>query len=815
MKSYLLLVFSLSTFASFAQISGAITDSNQQSVPYANVLLRSSSDSSLVKGTVTDLNGQFQLTDIQNGHYFLTLTSIGYQDFQSRFFEINTAQTSHHFGQITMREDAKVLEGVEVRAQKLQVEQNPEGMVLNVENSLISKGSSALQLLERSPGVILDQRNQSLTLHGQTGTLIMINSRPVRMSSAEITNLLRGMSADNVKSIELLTNPSSKHDADGGAGIINLVLKKNESEGTNGSFSLTGGYGYGQKEVASINLNHRRGATNLFGSYALSNDDSYWQWNGMGTNDMPVFGGVTRYDTWDRTELNTLSHNLQLGIEREFDHNLFLGSSMMYNHANTDQEERVDTDNWFPNDPYFHSKRVISAVNTWDNLNATVYGESKLSNQGKISADLDYLFYKNNMPTRVENQYQNSLGETVTPANDIFLDSNRGQSETTIHIAIAKADYEQTIGEKTKLETGIKATYSNTDNFAAIEGFQDGQWIVDARTTAQSNIEEKIGAAYASFNFELDSNTHITAGLRYEHWLRDFGDPELDQNNGRLFPTLFVSRALTAKTSLQFAYNRRISRPLYNDLAANLRYLSPTSVFSGNASLKPTITDNFRLSYLINDISLALVYTYEENPIVRHQLSQRPDSELIVISAQNLAYQKNYAIQSNLPIQIAKWWSINTGGSMGYRSFKLSHTEEQIEKTYFVYNTYANSTFSLPWDMSMEWSGFYNSKHYYGSMKAKGFGQVNFGINKNFKDNWGSLQFTINDVFQTLQYQNQYGALTKEAYDGQFNVIYEPEAKVNRIYRLTYSKTFGSNNIKGKKQRKAGANEERSRVNQN
>ncbi|WP_157638089.1 TonB-dependent receptor domain-containing protein [Flexithrix dorotheae] len=810
---FTLVLFFFSIAVSMAQVSGKIKDINGEPLPFTNVVLIQAQDSTFVKGVVSDLDGHFRIDNIPHGNYFLSLSSIGYLKKYTTAFTINEAHSVQTFDEVELDIEATYLEGVEIQAQKLMVEQKPEGMVVNVENSIMSRGSTALQLIERAPGVILDQRNNTLTLNGQNGTLIMINGRPIRMSSEEITNLLKGMSADNVQKIELLTNPSAKYDADGGAGIINLVLKKNDTQGTNGSVSASLGYGYGAKEMVSLNLNHRKGNTNYFGTYAFSNDNTYYSWHAIGTSNNPVFGGENAFDFQNQTEQKNNSHNLQLGMEKELSNTFFVGTTLLYNHSVSKSDIQNMGKNWFTNSPYINTQIKINGQNTWDNLNGTLYAEKNLKDQSKLKFDADYLYYKNNYPTFVQNAYYDEQGNPIIPPFEVFAKQNRGESSTDINIGIAKLDWEKDINNQLKLETGVKGSYSVTNNFAIIEESQTGDWTNEPRNSTSSEIDETIGAAYASLSYALDTNTQINLGIRYERWARDFSDPELDQDNAEFFPSLFINRKLTPVTSLQFVYNKRISRPSYNDLAANLTYNSPTSVFAGNPLLKPTITDNFRLSYLIKDVNVSLVYTYESNPIVRFQNSSLDESDLTVIAPQNMKYQKSFALQTNIPLQLFTWWSVNFGGSIGFREFQMEHTKEQIVKDYFAYNTYGTSTFSLPFDITAEVSGFYNGDHYYGSMKVKGFGQLNIGLKKDLNNDKGSFQFSITDVLQSMMYQNQMGTLTEEAFNTQFVVKFKPESGNNRIYRLTFTKSFGSTKVKGKKERQNESSEEKSRVN--
>ena len=342
---------------------------------------------------------------------------------------------------------------------------------------------------------------------------------------------------------------------------------------------------------------------------------------------------------------------------------------------------------------------------------------------------------------------------------------------------------------KWNLETGLKATYSQTSNDAALEQQRDGGWETDPYSVATSDVTEMIGAAYASVQYALDSATQLTLGARYEHWDRDYGNPALDGHFGKLFPSFFLSRTFASNHQLQLAYNRRISRPSYNDLASYLYYNDPTSVFTGNPQLQPTLADNAKVGYQWKEINVALAYTYEADPIVQYQLVENSSAELAAITPQNMDYQRELAVQTHVPVPVTSWWTINVGGRVGKRQFKLAHTVAKVAKSYWAYNLYANQTLLLPGDFSVEVTSFYNSDHYYGSMKAQGFGMVNLGVKKNLKNNQGSLQLTVTDLFQTMQYVNQYGALTREAFDSRSRVVSQPESGVNRIFQLSFGRS--------------------------
>ncbi len=811
MKSFLLLLLITIVWTAEGQVAGAVTDTKGQEIPFANVLLLNAADSSMVKGGVTNMSGAFQFSGIDEGYYILEVNLLSYQKWHSGQFHFSSGETKN-FGTITIEEETLMLEGVEIKADRLQVEQTIEGTTVNVQSTMAAKGSTALQILERSPGVVLDRRYNNLTLNGQSGTLIMINGRPVRMSSNEIINMLNGMSADNLESIELLTNPSAKYDADGGAGIINLKIKKSEHVGTNGSVSATSGYGMGLKHNVTLNLNHGGEKTNSYGSYSYNFDDTFSNFNAVGESTRDVLGGTQGFDFTGNPAAINHSHNGQLGFEWNANQSTIIGANALYNYGTVRSDILNEAIYFLPDATIMNSEINVKGTAPTHNFSATLFLDKKISDQSGVNVGFDYINYQNQSPTEVSSRYTDDLGEEIDPANERYVSGNRGSSTTGINVGVIKIDYNQRIGDKTSLEMGLKGSVSKTENSAYIDAFVDGDWQRDTRNVNKQFIDEKIGAAYTTLNFSLDSLTKITGGIRYETWLQEFSDIE-DRQAGRFFPSVFITRTLANHRSLQVAYNRRITRPGYNDLTTFLRYNDPFSVFTGNSGLRPGITDNFKLGYQVKGKSFSLIYTYETNPIARYQLTTSSQNDLTLISPQNLGYLSSLGLQFHIPIDIAKWWSLSVGGTVGSRNFKLLHTPQTLEKRYLTANFYGNHDIKLPHDISLEISGFLNTSHYNGSARNDAFGMLNTGIRKVFKNN-SSLQFTVTDLLKSMKINFHYGELTPEVWNSYADGLYKSESAHARIFKVTYFKSFGSNKIKGAKGKNRGSQEERNRIGQ-
>lgn len=268
-KAALILILLLKvSLASFAQISiqGRVQDITENALPSTNILLLHAADSSLVGGTVSDMNGAFTFNKVTSGHYLINTLMIGYQSTYTSL-EIGEAQASLPFLTVEMQEDTQQLDEVTVTATKLLYELKQDRMVMNIDAFPTMSGNTGLELLQKIPGIIVDRQNSSIGMNAKGEVLVMINNKIQRVPGAVLMAQLQGMRAENIQQIEIIHQPPAKYDASGAAGIIHIVLKKNDQQGTNGSVGLTGGYGQREKAGLSLNLNSRKGKFNWFGDY--------------------------------------------------------------------------------------------------------------------------------------------------------------------------------------------------------------------------------------------------------------------------------------------------------------------------------------------------------------------------------------------------------------------------------------------------------------------------------------------------------------------------------------------------------------------
>ena len=797
------------------QIFGKLTTTDGQPVPFASVLLLNPGDSSLVKGVLTNEWGEYQIDKINPGQYFLRFSAIGFKTNNSLVFAINASQPSKDFGVQSMEEDTRQLEEIVIQAEKPLYQQQIDRTVINVESSVLSKGSSALQVLERSPGVYVDLRSNSIALNGKSSVMVMFNGKLMRLPMPQVVAMLNGMSANDIEKIELLTTPPSRYDADGSAGMINIVLKKREEVGTTGSFSATAGYGWGEKGTASANLSHNTGKISTYGSYSFLHDRSRDGFVAESTQNMPDFGGELSVDVGSSQKRISDSHNAALGVDMNLGKTT-IGSSITYNGSHVTRDifnhgnyTIIDSDSLL----VMHAS--IEGESRWRNVITNVYLEKQFQEGEKINIDLDYVDYDNESPTEGYTTFFDRSGNEALPNGSIFSNRQKGVASSPIQVGVAKIDYTKQLHKKLKLEAGVKGTHTRSSSLSRIQNLVNGEWEGSARYTNDIDMTERIGAAYASLYVQVNPLVSLVAGTRYEYsYMRADADKEENKINrrlGKLFPSFFFSKKINDRSEIQLSYTKRISRPSYNDLASYLLYNDPMSVSTGNPSLRPTITNNLKAGYNYNGYSFSILASRDDYPIILYQQKESPARDLMYLAPQNMAYQNNLTFQANLPFTLTKWWSMNYSFVGGLRQFKLDHTKEKLQKTYFTYTVNGSQTFVLPENFSLEISGWYNATQYEGSKKIEGFGMLNAGLKKELKNNRGSFQLAVTDLLKSMRVSGYFGTLTEEAFSLKAHFIYGAESANNRIVKLTYSRSFGNMRIKGKS-RGAVSNDERERI---
>lgn len=812
----LILAALLLPLTAHAQLSGKLATTHNEPIPFANVLLLNPADSTLIKGTLTTEAGAYSLTNIPTGQYLLRFSAVGFKTYNTAPFTITNTQPPQDFGTQALEEISLQLQEIVVQADKPLYQQEVDRTVINVESSVLTQGSSALQVLERSPGITLDPRNNSLVLNGKSSVMVMLNGKLMRLPTAQVVAMLSGMSANDIEKIEILTTPPARYDAEGNAGMINIITRKNQAQGTNGAVSATAGYGWKEKAAGSVNLTHNRGAISTHASYAFLHDHSKGGWHALSTQNMPAMGGLLDVDFQNMEKVIANSHNATLGIEAAI-RKTTLGASLAYatSHANRNIVNAgryiiIQADSTLPMIARIDGRRQ------WQNIIAGIYIEQQLRESEKINLDADYLRYTNENPTDINTTFFDPNGNEIAPAGSIFSNHQRSIAHAPIEVGVLKADYNRQLNPKLKIEAGLKGTLTHSNSQATIQTLVNNAWVSNTRTENNIDMKESIGAAYTEFQWQITPAANLRAGARYEysHTQLNAAKPENNVNRklSNIFPAIFFSKKLGEQSELQLSYTKRISRPSYNDLASYLIYNDPMSVETGNPTLLPTLTDNLKVGYVYSGYAFSILASRDNHPIVRYQLSDSPAHDLMYVAPQNMAWQNNLTLQATTPIKATPWWTMSYTAAGSLRQFKLEHTQEKLEKTYLTYTLNGSHTINLPAKLYLEISGWYNAFQFDGSKRLQAFGTLNAGLKKELKNNAGSFQLTVSDILKSIRYSNSYGYLTPEVFAIRSNVVYRPESANAQIIKLTYTRPFGKTGTKEQQPRANTSKDERDRI---
>jgi len=704
-----------------------------------------------------------------------------------------------------------------VRAQRPVVQQVTGGTVINVQNSLMTKGSSALEVLTRSPGVTLDYQNNSIALNGKNGVSVMLNGKLLRLSMTQLFALLQGISADDIDKIELLTTPPANYDAEGSGGIINIVLKKNKRPGTNGSLSLTGGYGWREKATGSANVAHNGKTIDFYGSYTFSHDRTYSRMFITSSQDMPMLGGPMNVLVWDTTSRTQNNHNASAGLDIRLNPKTTIGASLNFSATGATSATINHTIYDVLPDSLLLFNGSVNAANHWNNLISSVYLEQALRAAEKLGVAFDYLYFNNTAPSYILSSFRNQEDQQAGGNDVLAYPLEKSFANTSIKVTVAKIDYCRQLSPKIGVMTGVKGTYSTDSSLSGIVGLVNGVWQTSAGTSDATRMTEGIGAAYASVNAQLGTSTTLTAGVRYEysHTRMDNavsdGDT-VDRRLGVFFPNILLSRKVGDRSEWQLSYSKRISRPSYTDLASFVGYSDPAAVYTGNPLLLPTITDNLKLGYTYHGSSFSLLFSRDKDPIARYQLTVGPGGNLLYISPQNLEYQDNISAQVTIPWKVNSWWTMSADGVGGWRQFREGYTPQPVTAAYFSYSLNLTESFLLPRRFSAELSGWYNAAAYNGTTKVAGIGAINAGFKKELNHNAGILQLSVTDGLSTIRYNARYGALTEEAFSIKSHVHVVTESAIRPIIKLSWSRSFGSSSPKPQRLPGSETQDEQGRV---
>ena len=772
-----------------ASVSGTVKDSNNAVIPYAGLTLKRVPDSTIIQNILANKEGFFSFNNISKGNYSLLISSIGYDDLVMEVFADTMA---FQIDILLKKNKTEELSAVTVVAKKPQAEQKIDRLVFNVAVTPIGRSGSALEVLERLPGIEVNTEGGSIYLNSKQNVGILIDNKVSRISISNLMQMLSGTNANNIEKIEVISNPPAKYEAEFAGGLINIVYKKKKADGLSGSYLLGLGYGKDDKEKAGFNWNFKKKTIVFFGdvNYDRNDNPRIFTFDNHTHQDTVIIS-----NTVSKRHPVITTYTARLGFDYYINPKWTTG--FLGNFSSNHFKETVNSTHFFSGSPPDSAKTVQlwNWQNSFRNLTTINFNNYyQFDTTQSLSLDIDYLNFHSEAPNDYRNTYYNERG--AIDSTEVF----RAFKITPVHIWAGSIHYSKTFNRKVRLEMGGKYTYSKLRNDVNVANFIEDAYVINLRYSDHSKMSEQIIAAYNSFHWDMNPSTKVNAGLRYENYRRTLllKDNSFENMNvNQLFPTFFISKAVAGNQQLQFSYGRRINRPSFSDLAPYIMFLDPHTFSYGNIKLEPAIANVFSISYKYKTYIATLEHTNEEKSIVSSQAIFADNGDRILTSL-NIPSVKTTSLLFIVPVRFTKWWSSENSIQGIYVNQQM---EGATKKDQWI-SLKTTQDFKLNRSLSFQFFMSYTSKRLLGVSIVDPMQRVNVSIDKKIDKIQSSLQLSVNNIFG-MDYR-----FTTNNQTNNSSVKYAYES---RIFRLTFTKNFGTGSNSVRK-RETASDEQRKRL---
>ena len=787
------------------KISGTIVKTEKPAEGATISLLRAK-DSATVKLSAANKEGAFVFENIAYGKYLISVTAVGSKKAWSSPIELSSSASSVQLPTINLVALSKDLGDVTVTAKRPLIEQKIDRTILNVEASITNIGTSALEVLEKAPGVTVD-RDGNISLKGKEGVLIMVDGRPTQLSGTDLTNLLRSMNSSQLDQIEIMTNPPARYDASGTSGIINIKTKKAITAGFNGSASLAYTQGKYPKTSEGFNFNYRNAKINLFSNLS-HNYQKRWGFMSIDRNILDADNTTVLKIFNQRTDrFNTgNAYNAKLGLDFFADKKTTLGAVVNLNtRKGSSSNPNITNISNASKQLQTITNALVNTEENGINVNANLNFRRILDKKGKeITSDIDYVKFSSDNDLFMLNSYTDAAGNQLSKP-----DTLTGLLPQDINVYSARIDYIHPLKKDAKFEAGIKSSIVRTDNNANYDSIQYGQVIHDFNRSNHFIYEENINGAYLNLSTPLSKKISAQFGLRLENTnakgRQKTTNENFDRHYTQLFPTAYFQYKANANNNFGANFGRRVRRPSYQSLNPFLRFLDRYTYSQGNPNLKPSTSDVIELSHTWkNKITTTLNYTRVKDiisPVIRQK------GEEAYNLPENVASQRSYGISVNANTPITKWWTSNINFNVNHDQYKGVIDNAPIDLDATTFNGYVTQQFKINKKLTAELNGMYRSGGLEGVIRIRSVGMVGAGISQQIMKSKGTIRFTARDIFSTQKFKGS-------ARYGNVDLLLRQQAEMP-VVTIGFTYNFS----KGKKiapvKRTAGsANEEQNRIGQ-
>lgn len=735
-------------WAQTISVKGRLVDDKSIPLSYATVILKNNDSSFAV--SLTDSTGAFLLSVPKPGTYWLRITAIGFAEMITDPFELSMQYPSKDFGSLVLKAQNKNMDNVTITALRPTIIQLPDRMVVSVEGTTMAAGNNAFTLLSKAPGVFIDAEG-NIQLNGSSGVTIMIDGRRTYLSARELRNMLESMPAENIKNLEIITNPSAKYDAEGTSGILNINLKKNTQQGVNGSIYTSYNYNFYQQHNVSAggSINFKSGRWNSF-----LNTDIGRRAGGRNATFTRIFkGNTTTY--FDQTAIGNYENQgpptIRTGTDYTFNdrhsvgfvagfvtntaHMEFLTETLIGNNR-SQPTQFIDADNF--------------SSNTYKNFTGNLHYSGKLDTLGTLlSTDLDYVKITNNGEAFLNN-YFTDLTTGQQTKDMLYNNTPNGYDIYSLRI-----DFTRPLNSKHKIEAGIKASSIFSDNDYRFY-FNNGTRELDPTRTNHFKYDEKIYAAYFNWTGPISKKLTLQTGLRAEQ-TRSLGNSittgmVTSRKYTNLFPSIFLQQKVNDNYGINYSYSRRLTRPNYGSLNPFRAYRDPFTWYEGNTQLRPQYTHLFAISQVIKKMYSINLNYHRTTDVMAEVPILFVEDTLTVYTTGNLNINNYVTLSGVGPLKIMKRWDTQNSVYLYYNQFSTNSNNGMLENDQLTLWFQTIHTITLPKDLRVEMTFMYRSAAASGLYHMASIHRFDLAFKKSLMKKKIDLTVNANDIFKGFRY---------------------------------------------------------------
>lgn len=736
------------------KVTGAAKD---QPLEYATISVYDP-DSSLVEGGITDEEGLFSI-EVEPGDYYLEVEFVAYQKETLDNITIENPNSSVDIGTISLEETTEDLDEVTVRGEKSEMVLGVDKKIFNVGKDLSNTGNSAAEILDNIPTVAVDAEG-NISLRGSGGVRVLIDGKPSGLVSSGDTDALRALQGNMVERVEVITNPSAKHEAEGMVGIINIILKKDQRKGVNGSFE--GSVGYPEQYQFGANVNFRREKINYFFNYGIRYSDD----EGEGFSNQYFPEADTPFHTRvDRTSNRSgWSNNIRGGADYFINDLTTLTAEAMLNYDNENNHTDVhyqdySDDNGQKGDVFQETVRSDQEEEgEYDaefslNLDKQFDPDNK---EHKLTAFAQYILDDETEDSEIEEEI---IEGNIDNEDILYQRVNNEEQEENF---LTEADYVYPFSEHGRIEAGARSEWRTITNPYVVQNRENGEWVEDMDYTNDFSYDENVSALYVQGSNRW-GNISGQLGLRGEYSFIDTylkqGDKTNDRSYLNIFPTLHTTYHFSDLSSWQISYSRRINRPHFWDLNPFSGLSDSRNLRRGNPDLDPEYTDAYETGYMYtpgrSSYYAGIYYRYTTG--VEENINFVTDEGITISEPRNLAERHAYGAEANISTEPFDWWHLS-GNVNFYRmqtdgSFTEDGNVQDLSSDTYSWDTRINSRMRWENDLNFQTTFFYRGEQETTQGLRKPFYMLNTSLSKDVFNGNGTITLNVRDVLNSRKFR--------------------------------------------------------------